>query len=36
MRAAVLREYGEPLEVTEVDRPTPDPHGVVVEVVTEF
>ncbi|MEE6210079.1 zinc-dependent alcohol dehydrogenase family protein [Salarchaeum sp. III] len=32
MRAAVLREYGEPLDVTEVDRPSVAPHGVVVEV----
>ena len=32
MRAAVLREYGEPLELTEVDRPTPADHGVVIDV----
>jgi alcohol dehydrogenase len=32
MRAAVLREYGEPLELTEVTEPEPAPHGVVVEV----
>ncbi|MFB6155923.1 MAG: zinc-dependent alcohol dehydrogenase family protein [Haloferacaceae archaeon] len=32
MRAAVLREYGEPLDVEEVDAPDPDPHGAVVEV----
>ncbi|QZP36897.1 zinc-dependent alcohol dehydrogenase family protein [Halobaculum magnesiiphilum] len=32
MRAAVLREHGEPLDVTEVDDPEPDPKGVVVEV----
>ncbi|WP_435182002.1 zinc-dependent alcohol dehydrogenase family protein [Halorussus sp. AFM4] len=31
MRAAVLREYGEPLAIEDVDRPEPDPHGVVVE-----
>jgi alcohol dehydrogenase len=32
MRAAVLREYGEPLEVTERPDPTADPDGVVVAV----
>ena len=32
MRAAVLREHGEPLDVTEVEAPSPDPGGVVVEV----
>ncbi|MEZ3142822.1 zinc-dependent alcohol dehydrogenase family protein [Halobaculum sp. MBLA0143] len=32
MRAAVLREYGEPLEVTEISAPEPDPHGTVVAV----
>ena len=32
MRAAVLREHGEPLDVTEVEAPSPDPHGVVVGV----
>ncbi|MEZ3115181.1 zinc-dependent alcohol dehydrogenase family protein [Halobaculum sp. MBLA0147] len=32
MRAAVLREYGEPLEITEVDAPEPAPHGAVVAV----
>jgi len=31
MRAAVLEEYGEPLSVEDVDRPEPDPEGVVVE-----
>ncbi|MFC4449074.1 zinc-dependent alcohol dehydrogenase family protein [Halorussus aquaticus] len=31
MRAAVLREYGEPLEIEDVDRPEPDPDGVVIE-----
>jgi D-arabinose 1-dehydrogenase-like Zn-dependent alcohol dehydrogenase len=31
MRAAVLTEYGEPLEIQSVDRPTPDPEQVVVE-----
>jgi alcohol dehydrogenase len=32
MRAAVLREYGAPLSIEEVDRPTPAAHGVVVDV----
>jgi alcohol dehydrogenase len=32
MRAAVLREHGEPLDLTEVEDPSPDPHGVVVEL----
>jgi alcohol dehydrogenase len=32
MRAAVLREYGEPLDVTEVPEPEPDPDGAVVAV----
>jgi len=32
MRAAVLREHGEPLEITDVDRPEPAPHGAVVAV----
>jgi len=32
MRAAVLREYGAPLAIEDVERPTPAPHGVVVEV----
>ena len=32
MRAAVLREYGEPLEITEVTAPEPAPHGAVVAV----
>jgi alcohol dehydrogenase len=31
MRAAVLREYGEPLEIEALPEPEPDPHGVVVE-----
>ncbi|GGL62159.1 zinc-dependent alcohol dehydrogenase family protein [Halocalculus aciditolerans] len=31
MRAAVLAEYGEPLEIRDVDRPTADADGVVVE-----
>ncbi|USZ69990.1 zinc-dependent alcohol dehydrogenase family protein (plasmid) [Halorussus salilacus] len=31
MKAAVLREYGEPLEIEDVPAPDPDPHGVVVE-----
>ena len=30
MRAAVLTEYGEPLEIREVDDPEPEPDGVVV------
>ena len=34
MRAAVLREYGEPLEVTDVERPSVADHGVVVDVAT--
>ncbi|MFB6108653.1 MAG: zinc-dependent alcohol dehydrogenase family protein [Haloplanus sp.] len=32
MRAAVLREHGEPLEITDVDEPDLAPHGAVVEV----
>ncbi len=32
MRAAVLTEYQEPLEIQDVDRPDPEPHGVVAEV----
>jgi alcohol dehydrogenase len=32
MRAAVLREYGEPLSVESVPRPEPADHGVVVDV----
>jgi len=32
MRAAVLREYGEPLEIEEVAEPTLEPRGAVVEV----
>jgi alcohol dehydrogenase len=31
MKAAVLREYGEPLEIEDVPAPDPDPHGLVVE-----
>ncbi|WP_433631633.1 zinc-dependent alcohol dehydrogenase family protein [Halomicrococcus sp. NG-SE-24] len=31
MRAAVLREYGEPLQIEDVERPSPDPDGVVIE-----
>jgi alcohol dehydrogenase len=31
MKAAVLREYGDPLEIEDVPAPDPDPHGVVVE-----
>jgi alcohol dehydrogenase len=34
MRAAVLREYGEPLEIRDVPAPEPDPDGV--EVITSF
>ncbi|WP_459882040.1 zinc-dependent alcohol dehydrogenase family protein [Halorubrum gandharaense] len=32
MRAAILREYGEPLVVRELPDPTPDPDGAVVRV----
>jgi alcohol dehydrogenase len=32
MRAAVLREYGEPLQITSVERPDPEPDGIVVDV----
>lgn len=32
MRAAVLEEYGEPLRLAEVSRPSPAPHGAVVAV----
>ncbi|MFC3958085.1 zinc-dependent alcohol dehydrogenase family protein [Halovivax cerinus] len=32
MRAAVLEDYGEPLEIRDVDPPDPAPHGVVVAV----
>jgi alcohol dehydrogenase len=32
MRAAVLRDHGEPLAIEDVDRPDPDPHGAVVAV----
>jgi len=32
MQAAVLREYGEPLDVTDVPEPELEPHGVVVDV----
>ncbi|WP_332899774.1 zinc-binding dehydrogenase [Haladaptatus sp. CMSO5] len=32
MRAAVLREYGEPLKIEEREPPTPEPHGAVVAV----
>ncbi|QCJ46669.1 zinc-dependent alcohol dehydrogenase family protein [Haloprofundus sp. MHR1] len=31
MRAAVLEAHGEPLEITDIDRPTADPDGVVIE-----
>ena len=31
MRAAVLEEHGEPLAITEVEAPEPEPHGVIVE-----
>jgi D-arabinose 1-dehydrogenase-like Zn-dependent alcohol dehydrogenase len=34
MRAAVLREYGEPLDITDVERPSAADHGVVVDVET--
>lgn len=32
MRAAVLQEFGEPLEIQDIDRPEPNPHGVVIEL----
>ncbi|MFC6904361.1 zinc-dependent alcohol dehydrogenase family protein [Halalkalicoccus tibetensis] len=32
MRAAVLHDHGEPLEIESVDAPEPDPDGVVVDV----
>ncbi|WP_459193368.1 zinc-dependent alcohol dehydrogenase family protein [Halosimplex sp. J119] len=32
MRAAVFTDYGEPLDVREVEDPEPEPHGAVVEV----
>jgi alcohol dehydrogenase len=32
MRAAILREYGEPLDITTVPEPEPGPDGAVVEV----
>ena len=32
MRAAVLQEHGEPLEITDVDAPDPEPDGAVVEM----
>ena len=32
MRAAVFTDYGEPLDVTDVDAPDPEPHGAVVAV----
>lgn len=32
MNAAVLKAYGEPLEIEEIDEPEPAPHGAVVEV----
>ncbi|ERH11998.1 MAG: Zn-dependent alcohol dehydrogenase, partial [halophilic archaeon J07HB67] len=32
MQAAVLREYGEPLTITDVPEPEPEPHGAVVSV----
>ncbi len=32
MRAVVLEEFQEPLEVQEVERPEPEPHGVVAKV----
>lgn len=32
MKAAVLEEYGEPLAITELERPTAAAHGVVVDV----
>lgn len=32
MRAAVLEEHGEPLEIRDVANPEPSPEGVVVEL----
>jgi len=32
MRAAVFTDYGEPLDVREIDAPAPDPGGIVVDV----
>ncbi|KTG08364.1 alcohol dehydrogenase [Haloprofundus marisrubri] len=32
MRAAVLKEHGEPLEIEDIDRPTLDPNGAIVEM----
>jgi alcohol dehydrogenase len=32
MRAAILEEYGEPLDIQDVDAPDPDPDGAVVEM----
>ncbi|WP_435068799.1 zinc-dependent alcohol dehydrogenase family protein [Haloplanus sp. C73] len=32
MRAAVLRDHGEPLSITDVERPDPAPHGAVIRV----
>ncbi|SDJ96357.1 alcohol dehydrogenase [Halovenus aranensis] len=32
MRTAILREYGQPLDITTVPAPEPDPDGVVVEI----
>ncbi|MFC7059314.1 zinc-dependent alcohol dehydrogenase family protein [Halovenus salina] len=32
MRAAILREYGQPLDITTVPAPDPDPDGVVVDI----
>ncbi|MFB6113993.1 MAG: zinc-dependent alcohol dehydrogenase family protein [Halodesulfurarchaeum sp.] len=32
MKAAVLDQYGEPLEITDVEYPTPDPDGAIVEL----
>jgi D-arabinose 1-dehydrogenase-like Zn-dependent alcohol dehydrogenase len=34
MRAAVLWEYGEPLDITDVERPSAANHGVIVDVET--
>ena len=31
MKAAVLREYGDPLEIEQVPDPEPDAHGLVIE-----
>lgn len=32
IRAAKIDEFGEPLEISEIERPDPEPHGVVLEL----